>query len=65
MGNEKKRINAVIDTGLYLKVMGLGYGISEAVVRGFEKLLKETDTQKARKIHQSLMTSLSLLVRLK
>lgn len=43
MPEEKKRINAVIDMGMYIKIMGLGYGVSEAVVRGFEKLLEEMD----------------------
>ena len=41
MPEEKKRINAVIDMDMYITIMGLGYGISEAVVRGFEKLLEE------------------------
>jgi len=43
MPEEKKRINAVIDMDMYITIMGLGYGTSEAVVRGFGKLLEEKD----------------------
>jgi predicted nucleic acid-binding Zn-ribbon protein len=47
MPEEKKRINAVIDIDLYVKITEAGYGISEAVTKGFEKLLEvpETNTQ--------------------
>jgi len=40
MPEEKKRINAVIDIDLYVKITEAGYGISEAVTKGFEKLLE-------------------------
>jgi predicted RNase H-like nuclease (RuvC/YqgF family) len=40
MPEEKKRINAVIDMDLYVKITEAGYGISEAVTKGFEKLLE-------------------------
>jgi len=40
MPEEKKRINAVIDLDLYVKITEAGYGISEAVTKGFEKLLE-------------------------
>lgn len=40
MSEEKKRINAVIDQDLYVKITEAGYGISEAVTKGFEKLLE-------------------------
>jgi|SRR5450759_143583 len=43
MPEEKKRINAVIDMDMYITIMGLGYGISEAVIRGFKKLLEEKE----------------------
>jgi FtsZ-binding cell division protein ZapB len=43
MSEEKKRINAVIDMDLYVKITEAGYGISEAVTKGFEKLLKVTE----------------------
>jgi hypothetical protein len=31
MPEEKRRINAVIDMEMYITIMGLGYGIYEAV----------------------------------
>jgi hypothetical protein len=43
MSEEKKRINAVIDMDLYVKITEAGYGISEAVTKGFEKLLEVTE----------------------
>ena len=43
MPEEKKRINAVIDMDLYVKITEAGYGISEAVTKGFEKLLEVTE----------------------
>ena len=44
MPEEKKRINAVIDIDLYVKITEAGYGISEAVTKGFEKLLEVPET---------------------
>lgn len=41
MSEEKKRVNAVIDLDLYVRITEAGYGISEAVTKGFEKLLEE------------------------
>jgi hypothetical protein len=41
MSEEKKRVNAVIDLDLYVRITEAGYGISEAVTKGFEKLLED------------------------
>jgi len=44
MTENKKRINAFIPEDLYSKVMKRGYStITEAIVKGFEKLLEEPD----------------------
>jgi predicted RNase H-like nuclease (RuvC/YqgF family) len=37
---EKKRINAEIPMGLYKDIEASGYKITEAIIKGFEKLLK-------------------------
>ncbi|AAM07477.1 hypothetical protein [Methanosarcina acetivorans] len=39
--DEKKRINAEIPMNLYQKIEATGYKTTEAIVKGFEKLLEE------------------------
>jgi len=39
--DEKKRINAEIPMNLYQKIEAIGYKTTEAIVKGFEKLLEE------------------------
>jgi FtsZ-binding cell division protein ZapB len=66
MPEEKKRINAVIDMDLYVKITEAGYGISEAVTRGFEKLLEvpEGNTQYKEELpNDGLITGLQAQVK--
>jgi FtsZ-binding cell division protein ZapB len=45
MTEEKKRINAFVPAPLYEQVMSKGYAtITEAITKGFEKLLEEPET---------------------
>lgn len=41
LAEKKRRINAVIEIDLYVKIKKSRYRISEAASKGFEKLLKE------------------------
>lgn len=40
VADEKKRINAEIPLGLYKDIEAAGYKITEAIIKGFEKLLE-------------------------
>lgn len=64
MPEEKKRINAVIDIDLYVKITEAGYGISEAVTKGFEKLLEvpENTQSTAQMTNDGLVTGLQAQV---
>jgi DNA repair exonuclease SbcCD ATPase subunit len=63
MTDEKKRINAFVPTGLYEQVMSKGYAtITEAIIKGFERLLEdELDTKtrdSGKELNSGLVTNL-------
>jgi Uncharacterized conserved protein len=55
MSENKKRINAVIDEDLYIKVTDAGYGITEAITLGFTKLLEPAKLDNKNEISQDII----------
>jgi predicted nucleic acid-binding Zn-ribbon protein len=62
MNEEKKRINAFVPAQLYEQVMSKGYStITEAIIKGFERLLEEPEAnipERPSSLNDELLTSL-------
>lgn len=59
MTDEKKRINAFVPTELYEQVMSKGYAtITEAIIKGFERLLEDEQCTNTRDSVQELNSGL-------